>query len=370
MSGLDFLPDFPVFGGLLCFLLAAGELVSSRRRTKDVHRRSSLYFAGFLMCLGIIILHGYLIVSRHMLTHTWFYSVQLGPAYLAGPLFYATFRTALDGEQTPRMHAWHWLPGGAAFLPGLTIILQSTEAKIARVQHTYAGGTSLEFWLVVGAFAHFAAYAGALMLYAAPGLRAAHRDTILPRVPWIAGFAVAGIGISAISIAVLLGGAVRALSVSIHFMTFWLLVQYLTSRAYPDFFEIAGTEMRRGSYRLSRLGGLDLNELERRLERLMLEERIYLQEELSIADLSRFLGVSVHQLSEFFNKNLGVNFANYVNRYRIREAQRLLREREDLTILNIAYEVGFNSKSAFHTAFQRHCETTPSEYRRKARVKN
>lgn len=364
MSELAFLADLPVFGGLLCFLLAAGELAAAR--TADSRRRSSLWFAGLLFCLGIILFHGYLIASRKMLLHIWYCSVQLGPAYLAGPLFYATFRTALDGTAAPRWHALHWLPGAAAFLISLTIILQSAEAKIARVEHTYAGGMSLEFWLVIGAFLHFAAYAGALIAYAAPALRVVREESLLPKAPLVLGFGVAGIGISAISVAVLLGGAVEALAVSVYCMTFWVMVQYLTSRAWPDFFEIAGTELRRGRYRLSRLDGVNVQELEANLERLMREERIFLQEELAIADLARFLGVTVHQLSEFFNDRLGVNFANYVNRHRIEAAQELLRDRKELTILAVAYEVGFNSKSAFHAAFQRHSGSTPSEFRRRA----
>jgi AraC-like DNA-binding protein len=61
------------------------------------------------------------------------------------------------------------------------------------------------------------------------------------------------------------------------------------------------------------------------------------------------------------------NFFDFINRYRIEEAQRLLTDPPDkkITVLEVLYECGFNSKSSFNTLFKKHTGLTPSEFKKK-----
>jgi AraC-like DNA-binding protein len=97
----------------------------------------------------------------------------------------------------------------------------------------------------------------------------------------------------------------------------------------------------------------------------MSEKRFYQDSNLSLAGLSELIGVSPALLSQVINRKEGMNFFNYVNRCRIEMACDLLRERSDLNILEIAYESGFNSKTAFNSAFKRNTEMTPTEFRKR-----
>ena len=67
------------------------------------------------------------------------------------------------------------------------------------------------------------------------------------------------------------------------------------------------------------------------------------------------------------NKNLGKNFFEFVNEYRIEEAKRMLisNEYKESTILEILYEAGFNSKSVFNSLFKTDTNLTPKEFRRR-----
>lgn len=76
-------------------------------------------------------------------------------------------------------------------------------------------------------------------------------------------------------------------------------------------------------------------------------------------------GVSMHQVSEIINSRFKKNFNDWVNDYRIEEAKVFLKE-SDLSIKEIYYEVGFNSKSAFNYAFKKRTNTTPSQFRSNA----
>lgn len=115
----------------------------------------------------------------------------------------------------------------------------------------------------------------------------------------------------------------------------------------------------------TKLAGLDVATVIERLDSLMTEGRIYTDCDLTLADLSRKLGVTPHQLSELLNSQLGMGFRQYVNRYRIERAKDILARNPDRTILDVAFDCGFGSKSPFNSAFFQATGQTPSEWRKK-----
>jgi ligand-binding sensor domain-containing protein/AraC-like DNA-binding protein len=105
----------------------------------------------------------------------------------------------------------------------------------------------------------------------------------------------------------------------------------------------------------------------RKLLYLIEEEKIYKNSDLSIKSLSSKLLLSPRTLSHIINDRLEMNFYELINEYRIKEAQRILTDpdTEALSILEIAHEVGYNSKSAFNRVFKNYTHMTPSEFKKK-----
>lgn len=103
------------------------------------------------------------------------------------------------------------------------------------------------------------------------------------------------------------------------------------------------------------------------LIQLMESKKPFTESDLKLGQLAQKLKTSPNHLSQVVNENCRQNFFDFVNRYRIEEAKRLIADStsQNLTILSIAYDVGFNSKSAFNTAFKKHADMTPSQYRSK-----
>lgn len=101
-----------------------------------------------------------------------------------------------------------------------------------------------------------------------------------------------------------------------------------------------------------------------KLEGVMQEKQPYRNSGLSLNGLAEMTGVSPHSLSRVINEGYGMNFNDYVNSYRIQEFKRLvqLEEFQNHTLLAIAFEVGFNSKSAFNRSFKKLESLTPREY--------
>lgn len=133
---------------------------------------------------------------------------------------------------------------------------------------------------------------------------------------------------------------------------------------FPHLLEMVKDEMTRGRYQRSRLEGVDTESLGESLVRLMEEEHLYRQENLSLARLARSLNVSPHQLSEYLNNECNTNFRRYINTFRIEHAKRMLLENPGETILNIAFAAGFNSQSTFYSAFTKQTGMTPNRFRK------
>ncbi|MGQ7946919.1 helix-turn-helix domain-containing protein [Flavobacterium sp. WC2509] len=102
------------------------------------------------------------------------------------------------------------------------------------------------------------------------------------------------------------------------------------------------------------------------LLQLMQTEKPFLDCELSLIKLASKLNITSHQLSYAINSGFHENFYQFVNRYRIEEAKKLLStpEMNYLNLLGIAFEVGFNSKTVFNTTFKKVTGKTPSEFKK------
>ena len=124
-------------------------------------------------------------------------------------------------------------------------------------------------------------------------------------------------------------------------------------------------EERREKYRISHIKGIDLEDLGRKIEELMKDEKVYCDEDLTLARLADMLELSSHQLSEYLNRHLAKNFYSFINEYRIQEAKILLKE-PGRSVLTIALNVGYNSKSAFYRAFVKETGMTPNKFRAEA----
>ena len=98
----------------------------------------------------------------------------------------------------------------------------------------------------------------------------------------------------------------------------------------------------------------------------MTVEKVYSDSSLNLSELAKRIGTSTHYLSQLINEEFNISFPDFVNGYRIKEAKHLIMVANDkYTIQQIMYEVGFNSKSVFNTAFKKQTGYTPSQIRQK-----
>lgn len=116
----------------------------------------------------------------------------------------------------------------------------------------------------------------------------------------------------------------------------------------------------------------EFNEDLLKLKQYMTEEKPFLDPSLTIQDVSKGIAIPVRDLSLLINHKLEQHFYDFVNTYRIENAMSILKDdtKSKVTILEILYEVGFNSKSSFNTAFKKHTGDTPTSYRKNLQNNN
>lgn len=115
-------------------------------------------------------------------------------------------------------------------------------------------------------------------------------------------------------------------------------------------------------YKKSALSETDAARIAERLEQAMQDDRLYLDPNLSLTKLARHVRVASNHVSQTLNEALEETFFDYVNRWRIEAALPHIAEGKE-TVLNIALDVGFNTRSTFYTAFKRVTGMTPRAYR-------
>ena len=104
----------------------------------------------------------------------------------------------------------------------------------------------------------------------------------------------------------------------------------------------------------------------RNLKDLMEREKLYLNEKLSGNEMAETLGISRHELSELLNNELETNFYNFINHYRVEACKQKMANPKfgHYTLLALALDCGFNSKTTFNTVFKKETGMTPRQFKK------
>ena len=100
-----------------------------------------------------------------------------------------------------------------------------------------------------------------------------------------------------------------------------------------------------------------------RLEQLMVEQQLYLQPQLKLADVVTALGSNRNYVYQTINVEMGKSFSEYVNSLRIEHAKKLIRSHPDLSFVEVGSQSGFASQISFYRNFRLFVGVTPQEYK-------
>ena len=349
------------FSVAFAVVLAAGQLTIRFRQP-----RNYLLFAIYL-CLASLEFFFLYVLTDSYLSWPHLFRIHTPFTFALGPLLYLFFRVILTEEGgLQRRDLLHFIPVVVAMIVLTPFYLQSAEAKkqaaISVVQLHQPG------WADFFAFSSnviVLIYLGVVALHFAPLWRLENLSKdVNGRLFFfllIVAVAIAGLGVIVVIERDILFIRISAVAVGAI-----LIFSYVIGQRYPQFFQSIQQTMAKEKYKRSLLGDVDLMQVQQRLNELMTEDQLFLNDDLSLAELAQKVDLNKHQLSEYLNARLNTSFFHYINGLRITEACKRLLENPETPILDIAYSVGFNSKSSFNSAFTRHTGKTPREYRQRS----
>lgn len=119
-------------------------------------------------------------------------------------------------------------------------------------------------------------------------------------------------------------------------------------------------------YKISSIDKDQVERYKKQLIELFEKDRIYLNNKLTVSDVAKELKITRQQLSEILSMHLNTNFQDFLNTYRIEAFISCLKDPQykNLTLLGVANQVGFNSKTSFYTTFKKIKGVTPAVYKK------
>ena len=143
-----------------------------------------------------------------------------------------------------------------------------------------------------------------------------------------------------------------------------LLFYFVTYRLITSPNHVLGSA--NNKYNSSNLSQLEIESSITELNRLMTEQQLFKNQKLSVNEVAAQLGITRQRLSEILNVHMGMRFQDFLNKHRVEEFIKCLHQEryKNYTLLGIATEVGFSSKSSFNSTFKKIKGMTPSQYKK------
>ena len=346
--------EITFFGCGLCFLRALELLLSRDRRM--VYGILCYFFNGILMLNFALTARGVPPVHPESI---FLFVTSL---FMIGPLDFFYYHTLLYPERPVPYRTWiHFIPAMACLIAEILFQLQPYSVRqdmIGRFFHDPLNNVLLIPLAVVSL--HVFVYSiiiikTALSDVTVSGSSKGFRFIVYCGVTIILIIVLLLGGFISESKIVFAGGCI--LNVSLH------VEMYIGTRVYTGFFDTLKQEIRNKRYEKSMLVGIDTNIIQNRLDELMRGDELFRDSDISLPAVAEKLSITPHQLSQLLNERMNTGFWDFVNRYRIEEAKRLLRENPDANIISVCFQVGFNTKSTFNSAFKKIAGMTPREFK-------
>jgi AraC-like DNA-binding protein len=342
----------------------------AQQRTEDIVAKTA--FSLFL--LGLAALEWTMVYGFLGLIEIWprFLAVQFGLMYWMGPALYAYIRRITSHEDLFEQRLWflHWLPGIVVELILLPVFLMPVEEKLLLIRsppYAFLGG---------GVYLHFLIY-----IYLCQKPLRLYQRQILDRysdieevnLRWLQYLCYGFVGFMLIDSVLLnageVGDTVANYVLGLIHISVVILAYSALGPSRMQFAYVLQREQQPEKYQRSSLREDSAKLYLERIERLMHEEKVYLDSTLSLNSLAERLGINPRHLSQILNQQLDKNFYDYINERRVEYAKELLIKNGGQSIFDVAFDAGYNNKSSFYNSFKRYVGMTPTAFRQEHLLK-
>lgn len=347
---------------------------------ESIKHRSNRYLGSLVLVIVAVLMPGFFFRIGLLPTFPHTVHIHFVTSFLFGPLAYFYVRTCTQKkfQLKPKLLA-HFLPCIISLGYNLPFFILSGEEKVSSFLNYFTtGDNGLPLWFnlirVLHPLIYFFVCFNVIQQYKKHlGNSTSVIDFSYQR--WLIFFC--GILLLPISTALMVGlTGIQLISftVSLTLLFLFIMTIHLSVLIKPNLFSVFphqmsipnSTEEQKLKYEKSTLQAPKKEQYVDQLVSFVEKEKPYLSPELTLSEFSKQVDIPPHYVSQVINEKLNVNFLDFINQYRVKEAQAKLIDPKcsHYTIISIAYDAGFNSKSTFYSAFKKQAAMTPSQYRK------
>jgi len=300
---------------------------------------------------------------------------------IVGPLTYLYCKSSIQIEKLKlKNNFWHIIPFVIGLVYYFPFFLLSPEEKIANYHGVISTGQIPEHRIVIVIISLLT------MAYAFASIRLVKtyknhientRSTIdVSLHKWLMFLAASLIApIFVVILVTYTSNAIVSIPAALFTVATFIIIIYIALNLRPKFFhhfphQIEKDETITQKYKGSNLQNHQKDLYQSKLLDFMEQEKPYLDPELSINQFSEQINIPSYYVSQIINEKLNCTFLDFVNQYRINEAKKKLMDasKNHFTVMAIAHDSGFNSKTAFYSAFKKNVGGTPNQFRKKEQL--
>lgn len=360
---INWLNFFYLFSAIIGFFISF--ILFSKR---SQNRQSSILVSSFVLIHSLFIFHIFLHQTKlvYNAPHVLYMSAIF--SYLYGPLIYFYFKKVTFDYKLTKKDALHLIPTILIISIMLPIFMLPAEEKHKIMLEVGLVDKEPYLWIVTST--KFLS----LLIYGYLVLRGYFKTKNMvtltePAKIWIRNLVM----LTSVYVLAYLIYAFTIIKqaprfdflLNIQILAMATMVLYIgyTSFLKPNLFTAEFVNKKK-KYKKSGLTPSFSMELKQELLSMFEVEKIYRQNNISLAFVSEKLGTTRHNTSQVINEHFGLNFFELVNKFRIDEALEILKndKNKTLNIIDVAYEVGFNNKVTFNKSFRKQLSVTPTQY--------
>lgn len=362
-----------IFGISITFFLAFILLTKANKSIADI------ILTTWLCVIGVHLTLYYLIVSRLYELYPYFLGLEIPLPLLHGPLLFLYTITLTRQKTIAKKHLFHFIPWLVGILLLLPFYMIPSSQKLMVYEQEGKGYTQLLNLFFVSYLLSGIIYTGISIYYLwkyQRSIKEMYSDTEKINLQWLY-LLISGLGV--------IWGLVMLSDETYIFPTvifFVLAIGYFGIKHVGVFSNpITISDPRNSSlpekndplqfipsdklkYENAELSESQLKIFHHQLTQLMLTEKCYQTPEITLSDIAQKLQIHPNTLSQVINRVEQKNFFDYINGLRVEEFKKRIANAEHLqfTMLSVAYDCGFNSKTSFNRNFKNHTGIAPSVY--------
>lgn len=340
---------------------------------KRGNRLANKLLAGLTLSIAIIVTGSVLITTNYFFVYPHLSRAHHPFVFLAGPFLFLYIRTlTAENSRLKKKDVLHFIPFLFVLAYLLPYYFQSRDEKVKfLVAEFYQDSLGQWYYIrssifIVQFLVYLILVVAILFRYKKSKAIATYQQSVRFKVRF---FAIASITLwlGALLRLIIDPSATSNLLVPLGASIVVYAMGYL-EMSKPEIASNATSQPPAKKYEKSMLTAEREERYRNRLLQYMQDEKPFRDGELTVQKLADQLSIPSNYLSQTINERMGKTFSDFINSYRVEEAKERLLDPsfEHLSILGIAVDVGFNSKSSFNAVFKKHTDMTPSEFRKSA----